>query len=46
VANYKARKNYEIVSLPQVITAVEIKTPMTPNIMMVKKFWKNCFFFT
>lgn len=25
---------------------VEMKTPITPNNMMVKKFWKNFFFLT
>ena len=25
---------------------VEMKTPMTPNDMMVKKLWKNFFFLT
>lgn len=32
--------------LPAVITKAEMKTPDTPKNMIVRKFWKNCFFLT
>lgn len=36
----------ELYILPAVIINVDMKTPITPNSTIVKKLWKNCFFFT
>jgi hypothetical protein len=32
--------------IPAETMETEMKTPKTPKDMMVRKLWKNCFFFT
>lgn len=32
--------------IPAATMDVDMRTPVTPNNMIGKKLWKNCFFFT